>query len=52
MLRYAKMGASLFLLLGITSSIGAILNNNSPLLSFGMAIGMAGTLIILNLKEN
>jgi hypothetical protein len=51
MLRYAKIGASVFLLLGITSTIGAILNNNSPAYSFGLAIGMLGTLIVLNIKE-
>jgi hypothetical protein len=51
MFRYAKIGASLFLLLGITSSFGAILSNNNPLLSLGMALGMAGTLITLNVKE-
>jgi hypothetical protein len=51
MLRYVKMGTSVFLLLGITSSIGAILNNNDPAYSFGLAIGMLGTLIVLNMKE-
>jgi hypothetical protein len=51
MLKYAKRGASLFLLLGITSSIGAISHGNSPALSIGLAVGMLGTLIILNFKE-
>lgn len=51
MLRYVKMGASGFLLLGITSLIGAILNNNDPIYSFGLAIGMLGTLIVLNMRE-
>jgi hypothetical protein len=51
MLRYVKMGASVFLLLAITSLIGAMLNNNDPIYSFGLAMGMLGTLIILNLRE-
>ena len=52
MLRYVKMGASVFLLLAITSLIGAILKNNDPIYSFGLAMGMLGTLIILNIREN
>jgi hypothetical protein len=51
MLRYVKMGASVFLFLGITSLVGAILNGNDPLYSFGLAIGMLGTLIVLNMRE-
>jgi hypothetical protein len=52
MLRYVKIGASIFLLLGISSLIGAILNGKDPLYSFGLAIGMLGTLILLNMKED
>lgn len=48
MLRYAKMGASLFLLLGMTSSIGAYIQGNSPYQSISLAVGMLGVLIVLN----
>jgi hypothetical protein len=51
MLRYAKLGSSLFLLLGITSSIGAYLRGNSPYESLSLAVGMLGVLIVLNAKD-
>ena len=47
--KLAKRGASLFTLLGITMSIGAVIHGNEPAMSIGFAIGWLGVLIALNI---
>lgn len=51
MKRIAKQGFSVFFVLGITSSIGAVSHSNDPSLSVTLAVISLTALVILNWRR-
>lgn len=51
MTRLAKQGAVIFTVLGVTSSIGATLQGNSPWASIGLVLFGIASLVILNVPK-